>query len=88
MNGKVCGRCQREMYPKTNGVIVIEHAKSIPGPYKLWEADLWAYHGCDAEVVVGFAKFPIAEHFQPGFKTILEAAKQNRTCVDCFERPV
>lgn len=87
MIGKVCARCQREMYPKTNGVIVIEHAKSVPGPYKLWEADLWACHGCDAEVVVGFAQLPIAEHFQPKFKAMLEDARQNRTCIDCSEVP-
>jgi hypothetical protein len=87
MNEKVCARCSRAMYPKTNGVVVIEHAKSVPGPYKLWQADLWACHGCDAEVVIGFADFPLAEHWQPEFVAILAAARKNRTCVDCFEMP-
>jgi hypothetical protein len=36
-------------------------------PYKLWNGDKWECEGCGAQIVVGVARQPIAEHYQPEF---------------------
>lgn len=75
----VCVPCQRFYRPKRNGFYFLEGmpivngakpGKAEPGlwtPYKLWVADLWHCPDCGAEIVVGAAPFPIAEHYQPDF---------------------
>jgi hypothetical protein len=86
MTGKICWPCQREMQPKTNGVYIIEHAKAIPGPYKIWLADLWHCAGCGAKVALVTALTPpIAEHWQPEFKQVLEAAINSHQAIDVLE---
>jgi hypothetical protein len=37
-------------------------------PYKLWTGDKWRCEDCGTEIVVGFGREPIAEHYQEGFK--------------------
>lgn len=56
----VCAKCNKDMYPKKNGVGVLDYADF--GPYQVWDADLWACRGCGIEVVLGFAQGPIARH--------------------------
>ena len=53
------------MRPKRIGVGV--EAMTNSGPYQLWVADLMACPGCGVEVVAGFAKHPLVEHFQPDY---------------------
>lgn len=68
MNHKpVCAKCSREMYPKKNGVGVLDYAAI--GPYQVWDADLWACRGCDTEVVIGFGNAPVARHDGAGSLT-------------------
>lgn len=85
MNGKVCAKCNVEMYPKKNGVFVLEYAGHMP--YKIWSADLWACRSCGAEIVLGFPRYAIVEHYEPHFLKVLESIKEkNGTLIDCFEK--
>jgi hypothetical protein len=68
-NGSVLCGCGRLMYPKTNSVTV-EELLEDGRPYKLWSADLWACVECGVEVITGFARVPLAEHYQPEYQTI------------------
>lgn len=63
----VCGNCEIELKPETNGVLVIETMNGMK-PYKLWRSDLWKCPSCATEIVAGFAMEPIAEHFEKGFE--------------------
>lgn len=58
----LCG-CGRFMRPKQNSVTV-EELFEDGSPYKLWDADLWECPNCKAEVITGFGRGPIAEHWQ------------------------
>jgi hypothetical protein len=61
----LCG-CGRFMRVKKNSVTV-EELLEDGGPYKLWDADLWACPECGTEVISGFAKLPLAEHYQADY---------------------
>jgi len=52
-------------------------------PYKLWVGDLWACPDCGAEVVVGCAAFPVAEHYQPEFPELVKRCGAELTVNDC-----
>jgi hypothetical protein len=58
----VCG-CGRIMFPKQNSVTV-EELLNDGRPYKLWDADLWACAECGVEVITGFGREPLAEHYE------------------------
>lgn len=62
----ICVKCEQFFRPKKNDFKFIE-SMSDGQPYKLWAGDKWACEGCGAEIVVGVARYPIAEHFQPEF---------------------
>jgi hypothetical protein len=61
----LCG-CGRFMVVKRNSVTV-EELLSDQAPYKLWDADLYECVECGTEVITGFARSPLAEHFQPTY---------------------
>lgn len=75
----VCIPCQRFFRCVKNGFYFIEGMPDgnnvLPGtveaarwkPYKLWTGDKWRCEGCGAEIVSGFGREPIAEHYQPDF---------------------
>jgi len=79
----VCVPCQRFFRPEKNGYDFLEGMPRTnhtpPGkshdadwlPYKLWRGDKWKCEGCGAEIVVGVAGGPIAEHYQDNFKQLL-----------------
>lgn len=54
------------MRVKQNSVTV-EEVMEDGSPYKLWDADLWECPECGVEVVSGFARAPLAEHYQPTY---------------------
>lgn len=60
----VCIKCELQLKPETNGVVVSELFMDDTQVYKVWEADLWKCPGCGMEVIAGFADNPIAEHFE------------------------
>lgn len=78
----VCVPCRRFFRPKRNGFAFIEGIPTggslrvrLPGnaepdrwrPYKAWHGDLWACPTCGAEIIVGVAGEPFAEHYQLDF---------------------
>jgi hypothetical protein len=58
----LCG-CGRFMHVKRNSVTVEERLET-PGPYKLWDADLYECPECGVEIITGFGQGPLAEHYQ------------------------
>ena len=79
MPNAVCLRCHRFLKVKKNGV-VIEEGRPLTGqrdgpwgPYKLWQADLWVCPGCGVEIVMGFGRGPLSEHFRPDYETERES---------------
>ena len=61
----VCENCEVELKPECNNTTVVETASF--GPYKVWLADTWKCPGCGIQVVTGFGREPIKEHFMDGF---------------------
>jgi hypothetical protein len=61
----LCG-CGRFMKVLKNSVTVEEQLED-GSPYKLWDADLWACPDCGHQVISGFGREPLAEHYQPGY---------------------
>lgn len=49
-----------------NSVTVEELFEDGDG-YKLWDADLWQCPDCGVQVITGFAREPLAEHWQPTY---------------------
>jgi hypothetical protein len=78
-----CLKCQRFYRPKHNGIFVEERMPSFSGaaagtsqpnswePYKLWCADLWECEGCGHQLVSGYAREPVAEHYQQDYNSIV-----------------
>lgn len=62
----LCG-CGRFMRVKQNSVTV-EELLEDGSPYKLWDADLWACADCGTEVITGFGREPMAEHWHPTYQ--------------------
>lgn len=61
----LCG-CGRFMHVEKNSVTVEEQLET-GGPYKLWDADLYACPDCGVKVITGFGRSPMAEHYQPDY---------------------
>jgi F0F1-type ATP synthase beta subunit len=61
----LCG-CGCFMTVVRNGVTV-EEVLEDGGPYKLWDGDLYSCSNCDSEVITGFGRLPLAEHYQPTY---------------------
>lgn len=61
----LCG-CGRFMRVKKNSVTV-EELMEDGAPYKLWDADLWECVECGVEIIAGFGRGPLAEHWQPTY---------------------
>ncbi len=66
----LCG-CGRFMRVKKTSVTV-EELTEDGSPYKLWSADLWECVECGVEVIGGFARAPLAEHYQPEYAVVRE----------------
>ena len=80
----VCVPCERFMRPKKNGYWFVEgmptheHVQGAIGkdaagwaPYKVWVGDLYVCPTCKTETVVGVARMPVSEHYQPGFDEVV-----------------
>jgi hypothetical protein len=61
----LCG-CGRFMQCVRNSVTVEELLEDGTG-YKLWDADKFACVECGVEIVAGFGRAPLAEHWQPDY---------------------
>lgn len=54
------------MRVKLNSVTVEELTENGRS-YKLWDADLFECVECGVEIITGFGRAPIAEHYQPTY---------------------
>lgn len=73
----VCVSCKKFYRPKKNGVVVEEgmpfgpgtigHAGGMWVPYKLWMADLLKCNHCGHEIIAGFGREPISEHYREDY---------------------
>ncbi len=75
MPKSVCAKCEVELRPEHNGVIVAEMMQDNTKIYKLWEADLWKCPKCGIEMVLGFAQQPFAVLYNEDCERILQEAK-------------
>jgi len=57
----VCAKCEVEMRPKKNGVIVVDIERETAT--QLWSADLWSCPKCNVGVVIEFGHNPWATRF-------------------------
>lgn len=80
----VCVPCERFMRPKKNDYKFLEGmpttSRPQPGkgsndwvPYKLWAGDLWECPDCGYQTIAGVAHQPLAEHFEPNFRSMIES---------------
>lgn len=61
----LCG-CGRFMEIRQNSVTV-EELLEDGGSYRLWDADLYECGDCGTQVISGFGRSPLAEHWQPSY---------------------
>ena len=75
----VCVACRIDMYPEKNGAPFVEGCMSGDEmiPYKVWEADMWACHGCGISVLVGFGRKPTAQNHEETFGAVLARAHED-----------
>ncbi len=62
----VCVKCNLSMRPFKNGTAVEVMSVEI-GPYQLYSGDCYECPDCKTQVVVGFGRHPVAEHFQANY---------------------
>lgn len=72
MRTPVCLNCNLFYRPKMNGYIFCEMIPVGTGrvtfkPYRIWSGDLWECPRCQSQIIEGFGKDPISEHFEPDF---------------------
>ena len=89
----ICVKCKRFFKPAWNGVVALEQMplqqRAEPGtgdeglwtPMKIWQADLLRCAGCGDEIIVGFGRRPIAEHYEDRFARALDFV--THTVNDC-----
>jgi len=84
----VCVPCKLFYQPKKNGTYfeegmpVNEHPPTWSS-YKLWVGDLWECAGCGAQIIVGVATEPVAEHYQPKYKSLVAKTNPLLRVDDC-----
>ena len=91
----ICIPCQRFFRVSKNGYAFIEGMPTSnnaqPGlaepenwqPYKLWMGDEWVCPDCDATIIVGCGREPIAEHYQPDFEDVVQSYSPKLQVNDC-----
>ncbi len=89
MSGLACARCFKFMRTTKIGVYIEEGMPYADGtwhPYKLWMADLCECPECGARMVTRFGRGPIAEHYQPHYREVVEAVSPIGRVDDCGGR--
>lgn len=77
----LCVGCHVEMRVEEIGVTVLEEARALAqgeeeqGPYKLWQADLFACPRCGRQIVARYADRP-TPYYAPGFAEELDHARE------------
>jgi hypothetical protein len=82
----VCVNCKRFFKPASIGRFVLEQMPAGSDqawvPYRLWSADILRCSGCGAEIVTGFGRAPVAEHYEPGFQDTLAQARATAQVIE------
>jgi len=63
-----CAPCKTKLRPRKNEIIV-EETFEDGRPYRVWAADLWECPDCGHQLILGYGKEPLAEHFEDNFET-------------------
>lgn len=74
----VCATCGLTMKPLRNGIFAVEMMNNTDA-YKIWSADLLYCPHCESQVIVGFAPYPLMEHFEDGFQEKLDQLEKDDT---------
>lgn len=84
----VCVKCRKFFHPKKNGVCVEEGMPTGDSgkwlPYKLWQADLVSCHSCGTEIIAGFGRWPISEHYREDYKFLKKQFNPIVFVEDCY----
>ena len=70
----ICATCRLFYKPRLNGYIFCEmvpetfKGKTTYKPYRIWSGDLWECTRCKNQLISGFGKEPISEHFDEDFQ--------------------
>ena len=62
----LCVACERWLHVVKNSVTV-EEQLADGSPYKLWDADLYECPRCGFQIISGFGRSPLVEHYQPTY---------------------
>ena len=82
MPKSVCMKCEVELRPEENGVVVADMFQGNQKVYRLWSADLWKCPLCGIEIVLGFAKGPFMIHHEGDIEAKLnELLLQGKTII-------
>jgi hypothetical protein len=60
----ICVPCAREMRCRKNGYFFKDYQGAA-----IWSGDMYACESCAAQVVVGVAREPVVEDWEPGFES-------------------
>lgn len=75
----ICIKCSRFFRPIKNGFWFTEGMPVVDGaqpgladadkwkPYKIWASDKFECPGCGVQILSGFGRAPISEHYKPDF---------------------
>lgn len=73
MSINLCIKCEVRYIIKKAGIIIEEMASF--GSYKIWLGDLKECPKCKHQIIGGFGKSPIHEHYKPLYKAYLKGLK-------------
>jgi DNA-directed RNA polymerase subunit RPC12/RpoP len=60
----VCVKCGKEMKIEKSGATALYYAFDPPEPYVVYGADLWECVKCGNQILNGFGREPIWQHFE------------------------
>ena len=81
----VCVKCKVELIPDKNGVKVVDMFLKNQSPYQIWDADRWICPECGIQIITGFGKAPLYQHFWKDFRTYFDSIKDDPNTLFCKE---
>jgi hypothetical protein len=77
--GYACAGCKVKFRPRKNDIRVLE-TMDDGRPYRVWCADLWECPDCGTQLIAGYGRTHISEHYMDGFG---EALTKVTHTIDC-----
>ena len=75
--GYACVPCKTYFRPRKNDIRALQTMDDAGKPYKIWCADLWECPDCGHQIIAGYGKTHISEHYQPDFAECLEKSAEH-----------